>query len=251
MIDRIITEQKPDVVINCAAWTDVDSCESDREQAFLVNAQGPQNLATACRKVGAAFLTISTDYVFDGTSDGFYTQRDEPNPQSIYGAAKLEGERRAQHAYAQTIVVRTGFVFGRGGRNFLSTIVDRARKGERLHAISDARGTPTYAPDLATRLRELALTGVPEVFHVVNSGTGASYEDFARLALKAAGLDPTNVESVTEASLNRPAPRPANSCLRCLVSEAMGLAQMPAWDDSVWAFVAQYTSAETVAPARF
>lgn len=250
LVNTIIAEQKPHIVINCAAWTDVDGCESNQERAFLVNAQGPQNLAGACRKVRAAFVTISTDYVFDGTKQGFYTQRDDPNPQSVYGVSKLEGEKRARDAYAQTIVARTGFVFGHGGSNFLSTVVERARRGESLQVISDARGTPTYAPDLAKRLRELALVGSADVFHVVNSGTGASYEDFARLALEAAGLRETSLQRVTMASLNRPAPRPANSCLQCLVSESMGLAPMPPWHEALRLFVAQPRDAESVAPAR-
>lgn len=251
LVDRVIADQKPNIVINCAAWTDVDGCESDHERAFLVNAQGPQNLAAACRKVGAAFVTISTDYVFDGTKQGFYTQRDDPNPQSVYGVSKLEGEQRARSVYSQTIVARTGFVFGQGGKNFLSTVVERARQGKRLQVISDAHGTPTYAPDLSARLRELAMIGTPDVFHVVNAGTGASYEDFARLALRTAGLSDSNLQPISMATLNRPAPRPANSRLWCLVSESMGLAPMPVWQDALRRFVAQPGKAEKVSPVRF
>src|ERR687889_1995040 len=148
---------RPDAAVNCAAWTDVDGCELDPQRAFLVNSQGVEALATAARITGASFVTVSTDYVFDGRREGhFYTQRDDPHPLSAYGAAKLEGERRAQAAAARTSVVRTGWVFGRGGTNFLATIVERARRGERLKAIHDSWGTPTYAPDLASRLRELA-----------------------------------------------------------------------------------------------
>src|SRR5438445_7019395 len=111
----------PEVVINCAAWTDVDGCESDPAKAQAVNAIGPENLAKASRRVGAAFVTISTDYVFDGEKEGFYTQRDDPNPQSVYAQSKLEGERRSQLAYARTIVVRSGLIFGPGGKNYRST----------------------------------------------------------------------------------------------------------------------------------
>ena len=237
LVLKTIGEQKPDVVINCAAWTDVDGCESDLERAFLVNAEGPENLARACREVDAAFVTISTDYVFDGRKQGFYTQLDQTNPISVYGLSKLEGERRAQAANPSTIVARTGFVFGEGGRNFLSRVVALARQGEKLRAISDARGTPTFAVDLAARLRELAMLGVADIFHVVNSGTGASYEEFARLAVKMAQLDKVSIEPVSDASLNRPAPRPANSCLRCLTSESLGLAPMRDWQDALRSFV--------------
>src|ERR671920_201608 len=122
---------RPDAAFNCAAWTDVDGCELDPQRAFLVNSQGVEVLATAARLAGASFVQISTDYVFDGRKEeGFYTQRDDPHPLSAYGAAKLEGERRAQAASARTSVVRTGWVFGPGGKNFLATVVGRARGGQ-------------------------------------------------------------------------------------------------------------------------
>ncbi|MGI8918008.1 MAG: dTDP-4-dehydrorhamnose reductase [Pyrinomonadaceae bacterium] len=257
LVTKAITEAQPDVLINCAAWTDVDGCESDANRAFQVNALGPENLASACQKIDAILVTISTDYVFDGKKEGFYTQLDEPNPLSVYGISKLEGEQRARGANPQTIVARTGFVFGEGGRNFLSAVVARARRGEVLQAISDARGTPTFADDLAARLRELAVRGNADLFHVVNSGTGASYEEFVRLALEIAALEQTQVIPVTVQSLNRPAPRPANSCLRCLASESLGLALMPNWKDALERFVAQESQASdsagsvvTVQPER-
>jgi dTDP-4-dehydrorhamnose reductase len=235
---QTVQDDRPDIVINCAAWTDVDGCEGDKDRAFAANACGPENLAAAARKAGSGLVTISTDYVFDGKKAGFYTQRDHPNPESVYGMAKLEGERRAQLMYARTIVVRTGFVFGRGGTNFLSRILERARAGERLTAISDAYGTPTYARDLAGRLRELAQLDLPGTFHAVNAGDGVSYEEFAIAALDAGGLSQTEVESVEMDSLNRPAPRPRNSRLRCVLSEAIGLAPLPFWKDSLREFVA-------------
>ena len=236
VVSSTIEQQRPDAVINCAAWTDVDGCESNSERALAANAYGPENLAVASRKVGAAFVTISTDYVFDGTKEGFYTQRDDPHPESLYGRSKLEGERRVQQAYARSIVVRSGFIFGRGGTNFLSTILDRARRGERLKAISDAWGTPTYAPHLSMRLRELAQLDLPAIFHVVNSGEGASYEEFARAALQSADCNWVELEPVTVKSLNRPAPRPRNSRLKCLISEAIGLAPLPSWQSALMDF---------------
>jgi dTDP-4-dehydrorhamnose reductase len=244
---ELIQVNKPDAVINCAAFTDVDGCESNPERAFAANAIGPENLALACRSIVAGFLTISTDYVFDGRKSGFYTQRDDPNPQSVYGASKLEGERRAQLAYARTIVVRSGFIFGDGGRNFLSTLVERARRGERLKAIDDVCGTPTYAPDLAARLRELAEMDLPGVFHVVNSGDGASFAEFARLALDEAGYQTAPLELVKTDSLKRPASRPRNSKLQCLLSPAIGLDPLPFWVDAVRHFVASQAQVETIA----
>jgi dTDP-4-dehydrorhamnose reductase len=246
-VKKILLHDRPEVVINCAAWTDVDGCELNRERAFAVNAEGPENLACASREINAGLITISTDYVFDGKKEGFYTQRDQPGPESIYGLSKLEGERRAQLAYARSVVVRTGFVFGPGGINFLSTIIERAKRGEKLKAIKDAYGTPTYAPDLARRLRELAQLDLPGTFHVVNDGAGVSYEEFARTALDLSGYAKASLESVEVASLNRPAPRPRNSRLKCLLSTALGLAPLPFWRDSLSNFATRDAPQEIAA----
>jgi dTDP-4-dehydrorhamnose reductase len=237
-VETILEQHRPDAVINCAAWTDVDGCEFDPARAHAVNATGPENLANASCRAGAVLVTISTDYVFDGKKEGFYTQRDAPNPESVYGVSKLAGERRAQLAHARTIVVRTGFVFGPGGKNFLSTVLERARRGEPIRAISDAYGTPTYSCHLAMRLRELAQMDLPGYFHVVNAGEGASYEEFARAALKTAECPLVSIETVTMASLQRPAPRPNNSRLKCLLSEAMGLQPLPYWLEALRDFAA-------------
>ena len=236
-VRELISKCRPDAVVNCAAWTDVDGCESDPARANAVNADGPENLAWASRNVAAAFLTISTDYVFDGAKNGFYTQRDDPNPLSVYAHSKLAGEQKSQRTYARTIVVRTGFIFGRGGTNFLSTVVDRVRRGEKVKAIHDAWGTPTYAPDLAKRLRELVLKDIPGVFHVVSEGDGATYEEFARSAVQQTGAQTSKIESVSFDSLKRPAPRPRNSKLKCLRSPALGFAPLPTWREGLTHFL--------------
>ncbi|HEV2707694.1 MAG TPA: dTDP-4-dehydrorhamnose reductase [Pyrinomonadaceae bacterium] len=233
-----LDEARPDSVINCAAWTDVDGCELDPQRAYEVNARGVELLASASRRTGAGFVTVSTDYVFDGEKAGFYTQRDDPHPASIYGKAKLQGERLAQAASARTVIVRTGWIYGAGGRNFLATVIERARRGERLKAISDAYGAPTYAEDLAERLRELAERDLPGIYHVVNAGEGTTFAGFAREALRVAGLA-AEVEEVSMDALKRPAPRPRNSRLRCLLSEAIGLARMPDWRDALGRFAAR------------
>ncbi len=246
-VTEVLQRDRPEVVINCAAWTDVDGCERDRARAFAANAEGPEALGRASREIDAQLITISTDYVFDGRKDGFYTQRDQPTPESIYGLSKLDGERRAQLANARTVVVRTGFIFGRGGTNFLSTIIARAGRGEQLKSIRDAYGTPTYAPDLARRLRELADLDLPGIFHVVNAGPGVSYLEFARAALDLGGFADANLESVDMDSLNRPAPRPRNSRLRCLLSEAIGLVPLPLWTDALSEFAALHGTHEITA----
>lgn len=237
-VDAAFNGERPDAVINCGAWTDVDGCELDPERAQKINAQGPELLARACRRAGALLITISTDYVFDGETDGFYTQRDQPNPQSVYAVSKLDGERRAQIAWARTIIVRSGYIFGSGGKNFLSSIFERARRGERLLAINDMFGTPTYAPDLARQLHRLAQLDLPGTYHVVNAGEGCTMEGFARRAFAIANLDPGFLEGVSLDALKRPAPRPRNSRLRCLLSEAIGLNPLPSWKDALRDFAA-------------
>ncbi|MBC8032328.1 MAG: dTDP-4-dehydrorhamnose reductase [Pyrinomonadaceae bacterium] len=238
LVMQTILANKPEAIINCAACTDVDGCELDHERAYAANRDGPENLAKASEAVNATLVTISTDYVFDGKKAGFYTQEDTPNPVSVYGRSKLEGELRAQAAHpSATIVVRSGFIFGKGGTNFLSTVVERARRREKLKAISDSFGTPTYAWDLGVRLRELSQLKHAGIFHVVNAGDGTSYEEFARAALDAGGLAGASLESVEMDSLHRPAPRPRNSRLKCLTTPAIGLPPLPFWKDSLVDFV--------------
>jgi len=236
-VQQFAAERRPEAIINCAAWTDVDGCESDPDKAERANSSGPENLARAAHQVDAVLLTISTDYVFDGAKQGFYTQRDQPAPISVYGKYKLEGERRAQVAHARTIVVRSGYIFGPGGKNFLSNVIARAERGDKLKAIGDYWGTPTYGHDLAIRLRELAALDLPGIYHVVNGGDGASFETFSRAALRLAGLDDARMEVVAGDSLGRPAPRPHNSRLRCLLSDALGLAPLRPWQDALAHFI--------------
>jgi dTDP-4-dehydrorhamnose reductase len=240
-VETVISDERPNAIINCAAWTDVDGCESDPEKAQRANSLGPENLARAAYEANAVLVTISTDYVFDGAKQGFYTQRDQPSPISVYGKYKLEGERRAQETHARTIVVRSGYIFGPGGRNFLSTVIARAERGETLKAIGDYCGTPTYGHDLVVRLRELAIRDLPGIYHVVNSGDGASFETFSRAALRLAGLETAKLEVINGDSLGRPAPRPHNSRLKCLLSEAIGLAPLRSWEDALAHFVSSHS----------
>ena len=247
-VQRCVRDDRPEVVINCAAWTDVDGCEINPDKAYAVNAIGPENLARASREVEAEFVTISTDYVFDGEKGAPYTQEDTPRPISIYGEAKLEGERRSRSEYPRTVIVRTGFIFGTGGRNFLSRVVDLGRDKKPLMAISDALGTPTYARDLAARLRQLAVLNVSGVFHVVNAGEGATYEQFSRAALRFAALDDGLLKVVSMKSLKRPAPRPVDSRLECLLSKAIGLRELPAWEDGLRRFIEESAAEQRTSP---
>ena len=151
----LFEREKFDAVINCAAYTDVDGAETNEEKCFAANVAGVENLAHAAKRNDCIFLTISTDYVFDGAKTDFYTQKDTPNPQGIYARAKLEGEIRARNAYARSIIVRSGWIYGTGGTNFLSVMHELLADGKKIKAIYNSYGTPTFADDLAKRLREL------------------------------------------------------------------------------------------------
>lgn len=238
----VLGRDRPDYVINCAALTDVDGCESDVSENIPVNTLGPGNLALASRAIGAGLLTVSTDYVFDGRKDGFYTQRDTPNPLNAYGRAKLHGERLAAVSNARTIVARVGWMFDAGGRNFLSKIPRLIANGEAFEAINDNFGTPTYAPHAALRLLELAMRDIPGTYHIANSGDGTSYAGFAGEI--AAGARMTEVSAD---SLARPAARPQNSRLRCLMETAIGLEPLPDWKDAVKDFTEASASGSAVA----
>lgn len=229
--------EKPHAVINCAAYTNVDGAETNEEVCFQANSAGVENLALASKNVDAAFVTISTDYVFDGFNEGFYTQRDTPNPQGVYAKSKLEGEIRARNAYSRTNIVRSGWIYGAGGTNFLSVMDKLLAEGKPVKAISDSFGTPTYAKDLAKRLRELIDLDLPNVYHVTNAGDGTSYLGFARKVCELKHLNADLLESVSVNDLNRPAPRPQYSRLACLFSEKLGLSPLQNWETALAEFL--------------
>lgn len=226
-------EHRPDAIINCAAYTNVDGAESEPERAYAANVTGVKNLAKTAKEFGAVFVTISTDYVFDGANVGFYSEDDEPNPQGVYARTKRDGELTALNANERSIVVRSGWIYGKGGTNFLSVMADLLRDGKRIKAIRDSFGTPTFAGDLAKRLRELAQLDEPGIFHVTNSGPGTSYLGFAEAVCEIGGFDATLIEAVSKDELLRPAPRPASSKLASLRCEEFGLAPMPDWEDAL------------------
>lgn len=232
-----IETEKPQAVINCAAYTDVDGAETNIERCYAANAVGVENLALAAKTGDAAFVTVSTDYVFDGSKTDFYTQRDTPNPQGVYAASKLDGEIRARNAYARSIIIRSGWIYGNGGTNFLSVMPGLLAGGKLIKAISDAYGTPTYAKDLARRMRELAELDLPAVYHITNAGSGTSYLGFAEKICEVMGYDTQLLEAVSMNDLKRPAPRPTSSKLACLISEKFGLAPLPHWEAALADFL--------------
>lgn len=232
LVDRL----RPAVVINCAAATDVDRCEREPDYAYRANEQGPRNLARACSRKGAALVHISTDYVFDGEKEGFYTQEDEPNPLSEYAKSKLAGERAVAAELDRVYIVRSSWIFGPGGKNFGSRVLDLARKGAHLKGVTDQFSIPTYAPDLGARIIEIINTGTYGLYHVTNTGA-TTWMEFARLALDIAGLSDVSIEPVTRAGLGQPAKRPRNSALRCLFSEKLGLPPLRSWQGALREFI--------------
>lgn len=233
----VIERELPDAIINCAAYTDVDGAELNREKCFAANAYGVENLALGAKKADCAFVTISTDYVFDGEKRDFYIQRDTPNPQGIYAKSKLKGEILARNAYARSIIVRSGWIYGKGGTNFLSVMHKLLADGKPIKAISDSYGTPTFADDLARRLRELAELDLPCIFHITNAGEGTSYAGFAQRVCEIKNFDTKLLGNVSVNDLQRPAPRPVSSKLACLFSEKFGLAPLPDWKTALESFL--------------
>lgn len=215
-----LTGLRPDVVVHAAAWTAVDACEADPDRAFAVNALGCRHVAEGARRIGAHVVAVSTDYVFDGTKDGPYDEWDEPAPQSVYGRSKLAGERELDPG---STIVRTSWVFGRHGGNFVKTVLRLAAEPGELRMVDDQRGCPTAAGDLAAQLRQLAAERRPGVFHVTNQGA-TSWFELARDVLRLAGDDPSRVKPISSAELDRPAVRPANSVLD---NRALRLAGIP------------------------
>lgn len=236
-VTGVLGDVRPDAVLNCAAYTNVDGAETEKQRSYDANATGVENLAEACRRIEARFVTISTDYIFDGSKTGFYTQRDTPQPRGVYAQTKYYGEILARNTYARSIIVRSGWIFGSGGTNFLSVVERLLAEGKSIKAISDAYGTPTYAADLARRLRELAELDLPGVYHVTNSGEGTSYLGFAQEVGTIGGLDTQLIEPVSMKELSRPAPRPASSKLACLFSERLGLSPLPDWKEALESYL--------------
>jgi len=223
---QVIGGFAPDAVVHAAAWTDVDGCQTDPDRAWKVNALGTRNVAEAARLVGARVCYVSTDYVFDGTADHPYSEWDDTNPVSVYGRSKQAGEAVLGPDDA---IVRTSWVCGRHGHNFVKTVLRLVSAGKPMNVVDDQHGCPTFADDLAGMICRLVVARRPGLFHVTNQGPTTWYR-FAVDIAAAAGLDPEWVTPITTAELQpaRPAPRPANSVLD---NAALRLSGLPLLDD--------------------
>lgn len=230
---------QPDAILNCAAFTDVDGAESRPEAARDTNTNGVRFLAEAAKDYRARFVTISTDYVFDGSKKDFYTENDVPNPRGVYAITKYEGELAAAQVNDEVAIVRSGWIYGHGGTNFLSVVHKLLADGKNIKAISDAYGTPTFANDLASRLREVAELKDSGIFHATNSGPGTSYLGFAEKVCEIGGFDKGLIEPVSNNDLKRPAPRPVSSKLASVRIEKLGLAPLPDWETALADFLSE------------
>ena len=235
-----ITSLRPDVVVNCAAWTAVDACEGDADRAFATNALGVRWVREACVRADAHLVQISTDYVFDGTLERPYHEWDAPNPRSVYGASKLGGEREAG---PDASIVRTSWVCGEHGNNMVRTVLRLAGERASLSFVDDQRGCPTFTTDLADAVRRLAVARRPGVHHVTNAG-GVSWYEFVRDIVAAAGHDPGMVQPIATADLDppRPAPRPTNSVLDNAALRLGGLPPMRHYREPLHELVARLTA---------
>ena len=240
---------RPQVVLHAAAWTDVDGCETNPTRAYEINAMGSRHVAEAAALVGARVVGVSTDYVFDGAGSGAcgggaYNEWDATGPISHYGRSKLGGEQELLDILGPSAtVVRTSWVCGEHGSNFVKTMLRLARDGAAaskvVTVVDDQHGTPTFTADLAGTIRALAVSRLPGRFHVSNGGPTTWYE-VARAVFAAAGEDAARVHPVTTAELlpARPAPRPAYSVLDNGALRACGIAALPHWQERLPALVA-------------
>ena len=210
----VILESGPNVVVNAAAYTDVDGCESNREECFSVNAEGVKNVALICQDRGVKIVHFSTDYVFDGTKGSPYLEDDVCNPINVYGESKLEGELYLKDISDNYVLLRTAWLYGKNGKNFVKTILKKAGSVNKLEVVDDQIGSPTCTIDLASAVKVLIEGDHAGVFHVTNVGKCSWYE-FALKALEYAGITDVEVEPVKSERFVREALRPRYSVLSC------------------------------------
>lgn len=231
-IAKVITKAKPDIVIHTAAYTKVDDCESNFLLAYKVNAIGTRNVTIACQRIDASMVYISTDYVFDGTKESPYTEFDATNPLSVYGKTKLAGEEFVRQILNRFYIIRTSWLYGAGGVNFVDTIVNKAKTEKELKIVDDQRGSPTYVNDLADKIGEIIKEEKYGIYHVTNSGSCTWFE-FAKRIIEYSNIKGVDVIPIKSNALNRPAKRPANSVLQNFMLELEGIPLMRPWEEAV------------------
>lgn len=237
---RVLLErERPDILLNCAAYTAVDRAETEREQAFRINAEGPCQLARACRALGILPIHFSTDYVFDGTQRRPYVESDQTDPQGVYGESKLAGEQALAEECSEHLIFRLSWVYGNDGANFFKTMLRLAAERTKLRVVADQIGVPNYTADIADaigrvlQLSKMELVTRSGLYHLSASGA-ASWCEFARAIMAAAGLqDRVTVEAISTSEYPTAAKRPAYSVLDASRFSATFGGLMPAWQDAL------------------
>jgi dTDP-4-dehydrorhamnose reductase len=232
--DAALERVRPQAVINCAAYTDVDACETNVETAMAVNGTGAGNVARSAAEVGARIVHVSTDYVFDGAKREPWLESDPPQPLNVYGRSKLRGEEEVAAADPQHVIARTAWLFGAGGKNFVDTMLRLGAERDEVSVVTDQVGSPTWTGHLADALVELAERGSPGIHHTAGGGSCSWYE-FALEAFDRAGVD-CRVLPTTSDAFPRPAPRPAYSVLG---TERDDPVLLPPWQDGLQAHLGE------------
>lgn len=224
-----------DVIVHAAAWTDVDGCAKDPERAFLINGVGTRNVCLACQRSGAAMLYVSTNEVFDGSGSEPYLECARVNPVNAYGRSKLAGEDYVRSLLSHWYIVRTAWIFGPGGNNFVTKILRRAHQVGALQVVTDEIASPTYTADLAHAIGRLLESGLFGTYHFTNSGVCSRFE-YACEALVAAGLDRIPVQPIALRDFARASTPPLYTALRNLCGESIGITLRP-WREAVHEYV--------------
>ena len=233
-VDRVKKFQ-PELVIHCAAKTDVDDCELKPDEAYRQNVAATRNVVNACQQIQAEMVYISTDYVFDGQSDAPYREYAECNPLNFYGKTKWMGEEIVKAHLHRFYIIRTAWLFGDTGKNFVRTIINRMQAPGPLRVVDDQRGSPTYAADLVRAIERLIRTRAYGIYHITNESSCTWFE-FTQLIAAAMGQNQIPIEPITTRDLNRPALRPRYSVLgKSLLSE-LGIA-LPPYQDALMRFI--------------
>lgn len=238
---RQIDKTKPDFVIHAAAYTDVDGCELNPEKAYLLNAEVSKSIAQICSKKKTKLIFISTDFVFDGKEKRIYNEADVPNPLSVYGKSKLRGERYIAEICSDFYIFRTAWLFGKWGKNFVRTIIEKAKAGENLRVVDDQRGCPTYTKDISFALAGFVGLSFEKgdlkngIFHLVNEGN-CSWCEFAKAIVEEVNLK-VKVEPITSEEINRPAKRPAFSILDCSKFKNLTNIQLRRWRNALREYI--------------
>jgi len=233
IIDAII-QARPDIVINAAAWTQVDAAEESPDLAFAVNAMGPKHLAEACSRCGATMVQISTNEVFGGTPGLFYYEYDQPQPRSIYARSKFAGELAAQQRLQRLFIVRTAWLFNSGGNNFPHKIINAADRHGALRVVADEHGNPSYAPDVAAAIISLLSTEQYGTYHLINDGNSSRFE-FAQAVLQSAGREHVPITPISSTEWTRPADSPLHAVLINQAAAQLGIRLRP-WREALLAY---------------